>query len=509
MAVAQLLAQFTCAPCSSSSSSPPIRPLHKLNSQQCPPFLLPSSLLATRIMPQPHRPKRLAAMAFANWAPDANEADLREFSSWLKQQGFPDQIVELKQSEHGDVGCFATRDLQAGEVAVKVPENYTVTCVDVTNHPVISKLAAGRPDLIGLALWLVYEKGLGKKSVWYPYIKTLPSTTLSPLVWSNLEQDKLLKGTSVSEEVRQRSLYLEGELTDIFEAYGDQLKELPPNLFTVEAFKNAFSVIASRALFLASAELYALVPFGDAVNFSGDCTESFEYSTEEQEVVLRADRSYAKGQQIYVSYGQNRPNSDLLISYGLVDEHNSNDFIELEVGLVKDDPLRGLKLQILQQANLQDEQTFPLYYDRFPTQLLTYMRLARLKDSGMIAKIVFDKDVIVDQANEYEVLTLLLTECRTRLSNFDRSLDDEIRLVNSKDISPKENVAAKIRMCEQKILNNTMAALRNRLTPIRGIPTKGGSLKDPNSDIKDMFNVMEQVASAPQKFLSNFMKDKN
>ena len=35
------------------------------------------------------------------------------------------------------------------------------------------------------------------------------------------------------------------------------------------------------------------------------------------------------------------------------------------------------------------------------------------------------------QANEYEVLTLLLAECRNRLSNFDRSLDDEFQLVNS------------------------------------------------------------------------------
>ena len=40
-----------------------------------------------------------------------------------------------------------------------------------------------------------------------------------------------------------------------------------------------------------------------------------------------------------------------------------------QVGLVQGDPLRSLKLQILQVANFQDEQEFPLYLDRFPTQV--------------------------------------------------------------------------------------------------------------------------------------------
>ena len=90
-------------------------------------------------------------------------------------------------------------------------------------------------------------------------------------------------------------------------------------------------------------------------------------------------------------------------SYGIVDENNANDFLSIEVneiflsyrerqlflhlhnnrnvylfthlrkipqvGLVQSDPLRSLKLQILQVANFQDEQEFPLYLDRFPTQV--------------------------------------------------------------------------------------------------------------------------------------------
>lgn len=48
---------------------------------------------------------------------------------------------------------------------------------------------------------------------------------------------------------------------------------------------------------------------------------------------------------------------------------------------------------------------------------------------------------------------------------------------NPQKNTAKERVAAQLRLCEKQILTNTMAALRARLAPIRGIPTKGGGLK--------------------------------
>jgi histone-lysine N-methyltransferase SETD3 len=101
---------------------------------------------------------------------------------------------------------------------------------------------------------------------------------------------------------------------------------------------------------------------------------------------------------------------------------------------------------------------------------------------------------------------ILMGECRSRLGNYEGGLDDELRLLKNKKLSSKERVAAQLRLSEKKILSNTMTALRNRLAPIRGIPTKGGGLKDPNADINEMFDMVEQVASAPAKFLTKFLK---
>lgn len=47
--------------------------------------------------------------------------------------------LRLKPSSH--INFMVS--LQPGDIALKVPERYTVTSVDVSGHPVVSSLAAG------------------------------------------------------------------------------------------------------------------------------------------------------------------------------------------------------------------------------------------------------------------------------------------------------------------------------------------------------------------------------
>lgn len=145
-----------------------------------------------------------------------------------------------------------------------------------------------------------------------------------------------------------------------------------------------------------------------------------------------------------------------------------------QVGLVAGDRLQVLKQQILQQSNFDSPQSFPLYLDRFPTQvilshvldghefintsvsqelrdsaitwtliisaklreienwnrwlcivtfpgwdfmqLLTYMRLSRLQDPALFSKIVFEKDIMLDQVSFHcSFLRLNVLEMRFKL----------------------------------------------------------------------------------------------
>lgn len=46
-------------------------------------------------------------------------------------------------------------------------------------------------------------------------------------------------------------------------------------------------------------------------------------------------------------------------------------------------------LQVVQSLGFDVKQDFPIYADRMPTQLLAYLRLSRVQDSGEIAKVCF------------------------------------------------------------------------------------------------------------------------
>jgi hypothetical protein len=68
--------------------------------------------------------------------------------------------------------------------------------------------------------------------------------------------------------------------------------------------------------------------------------------------------------------------------------------------------------------HLQEKEVFPLYRDRFPVQMLSFLRLSRVQDPAELAKISFDRDSVVSQMNEYEVLQLVMGEVQTRSSEY-------------------------------------------------------------------------------------------
>jgi hypothetical protein len=68
--------------------------------------------------------------------------------------------------------------------------------------------------------------------------------------------------------------------------------------------------------------------------------------------------------------------------------------------------------------HLQEKEVFPLYRDRFPIQMLSFLRLSRVQDPAELAKINFDRDSVVSQMNEYEVLQLIMSEMQNRTSEY-------------------------------------------------------------------------------------------
>ena len=69
----------------------------------------------------------------------------------------------------------------------------------------------------------------------------------------------------------------------------------------------------------------ALVPYADLLNHSPYASSYFFYNSiplsNEREVTLYSDRSYARNDQVLISYGQ-KSNAELLLLYGFVIDRN-------------------------------------------------------------------------------------------------------------------------------------------------------------------------------------------
>jgi histone-lysine N-methyltransferase SETD3 len=200
-----------------------------------------------------------------------------------------------------------------------------------------------------------------------------------------------------------------------------------------------------------------------------------------------------------------RPNGELLLALGAVQDSNLSDCLEFEASLVAADKYYQAKEQLLAAAGFSPAERFPVYADRFPTQLLAYLRLSRIQDPAQFAKVSFADDVAVSQVNEYEVLQLLMGECRERLQAYELTYEEEIKNLQSPSLTGRARLAARLRFGEKAILTATMDAVRRKLAPVRGIPTKQG-MQDPNADLKEIFEAIEGIPSAPARLFDGIRR---
>ena len=219
--------------------------------------------------------------------------------------------------------------------------------------------------------------------------------------------------------------------------------------------------------------------------------------------VLSAARPHAAGERVLLADG--RPSGETLLAAGEVEVGNPAESLTVTVGLVQSDRMLGAKTAVLEAVGLAPVQTFPIRADGMPMQLLAYLRLARAADAAQLAGVTFTEDVILSQANEYEVLQLLLGECRERLGAYAGPAEDDVKLLQGRGLDPRARLAAQLRLAEKGVLQGTLDTVRRRLAPIRGVPTKDGALRDANADLLEVFDVLEAIPAAPGKLINGLM----
>lgn len=98
-------------------------------------------------------------------------------------------------------------------------------------------------------------------------------------------------------------------------------------------------------------------------------------------------KSFTLITQVYISYGQ-KSNAELLLLYGFALERNPYNSVDVTVSIaprtaklaaanegIEEDPLAQEKIDFLESVGRDQTVDFPCYADRYPVEMLEYLRL--------------------------------------------------------------------------------------------------------------------------------------
>mmetsp|Transcript_40319 Transcript_40319/g.95819 ORF Transcript_40319/g.95819 Transcript_40319/m.95819 type:complete len:347 (+) Transcript_40319:75-1115(+) len=211
---------------------------------------------------------------------------LEVFLGWatfngVKGVGSADSKVALFESNEGERGLIAVKDIAEGEELVTVPLR-----IALTDHPEDEEsnylLYQDAPWSVRLAAKILREKAKGSNSPWKSYIDVLPTTILSPL--TNFSWEEMLE------------VQYEPAKNSIFEAHwlaAESYKRCSSAAIsgaTESEFRWALSVVHSRTFGTAAKTggvgVRLLVPVIDMINHAGDWggAATGEYSTSQHDV---------------------------------------------------------------------------------------------------------------------------------------------------------------------------------------------------------------------------------
>lgn len=354
-------------------------------------------------------------------------------------------------------------------------------------------------EYLAIAVHLMFEKN-NPNSYYRPYLDILPAINeVNPtFTWS--EDDlNYLQGSPVVAATQSLKAKLQREYDDLFNDSENGLFAKFPDRFSKDKYTFAlwefcFVILFSRAIRLRSlkaGERLALVPYADLINHSPfsqayvDARESGDwlFKNGQEEVILFADRGYRRMEQIYISYGP-KSNAELLLLYGFAVERNPFNSVDVTVSIaprtasfVKElnddslavDPLGDEKLEFLESVSRANTVDFPCYADRFPTEMLEYLRLLQMTPEDTRGKPLadFDYSRTISSANEAAVLNCVVEAVTRQLDKYPQTEEDDADIIKDKSLfrllSYNQRMAVRHRRNEKRLLKRTIAALKKQI----------------------------------------------
>ncbi|KAL3930797.1 MAG: hypothetical protein SGBAC_011606 [Bacillariaceae sp.] len=447
--------------------------------------------------------KLSANAALIQWLEAEGDVYLAEVSSWGEAphpMAISTDTRDEITNESSGRGLLARRDVNDGDNLFKIPLKLCMTKRSARKALGRDVFSTDVNEYLVLACQLIHEKFvLGDESYWKPYMDVLPEVgEVNPTFsWSD-EDLSFLEGSPVIAATRSLQMKLQREYDSLLDGEDGLCAKFPDRFpkdkYTYENWVWAFTMLFSRAIRLRSlkeGEALALVPYADLINHSPfsqayiDAREGGDwlFSSGEEEVILYADRGYRRMEQIYISYGP-KSNAELLLLYGFAVERNPFNSVDVTVAIaprtesfvkeLKDesipiDPLAEEKIEFLASVGRESMVDFPCYADRYPVELLEFLRLMQMTPEDTRGRPLneFDYSRTISAANEASVLRSVIEAVTRQLSNYPNTEDDDAALIKDKAmfrlLSYNQRMAIRHRRNEKRLLKRTIAALENQI----------------------------------------------
>ncbi|XP_060175380.1 ribulose-1,5 bisphosphate carboxylase/oxygenase large subunit N-methyltransferase, chloroplastic isoform X5 [Lycium barbarum] len=318
------------------------------------------------------------------------DEECNDFLPWLEHEAGVEisSLLSIGKSAYGR-SLIARHPIKPGNFLLKVPYNVQLA-PDNLPRGIDALLGDNVGNVAKVALLILYEQKLGKKSKWAPYITCLPRPE------------------------------------DMHNTASFQFSEIIQDV-TLEDFKYACALVTSRAW--ESSRGVSMIPFADFANHS-DLSDTTVLGNEEKQLSeVIANCSYAPGDQVLIRYGK-FSNARLLLDFGFTLPCNMYDQVQVELTIPHEDKLRQLKLELLsrhQTPILKDVNGFSSSENSFA---LKEVRSADAQGRGIPQSIrAFTRVLCSNSPQEINYLAVEAAENDGRLAR--RPLKDKSREIQA------------------------------------------------------------------------------
>ncbi|XP_031250139.1 fructose-bisphosphate aldolase-lysine N-methyltransferase, chloroplastic [Pistacia vera] len=299
-----------------------------------------------------------------------NEECDDDFLPWLERKAGVEisSALSIAKSAYGR-SLFASKKIRTGDCILRVPYN-----VQIAPDNLLPKIRSLLGDEVGnvakVAIVILFEQKLNQDSEWAPYIGRLPQLgeMHNTIFWSEDELD-MVRQSSLYQETVNKNIQIE----KVFLAIKQALEHFPEvDHITLKDFMHAYALVESRAW--GSTKGVSLIPFADFFNHDGLSKAVVLNDDDKQLSEAFADRDYAPSEEVLIRYGK-FPNATLLLDFGFTLPYNRHDEVQIHINIPDHDPLREMKLELLQRHRLpciKDVNGFNSSRDSFTIKEIKY-----------------------------------------------------------------------------------------------------------------------------------------